>query len=230
VRGERHISLLRHVFAALHPALRRRFVVWAAQALGQSMDVGYVHITAAVDLVLNGQVGALAQLKAGLQLRIDYEQIVIEYEGEPDTDEFPLVPVDVEFPVTFPCEIALNDGWVFNALLTPVKEADMVRIAIPEGSGVVLRGRRRGDRFPSSNDPHASAGIGVTHKLNEWMIDHKVPRHLRERLPLIVVDGQVAAVWWNGWTVSRFFAPKHETKYIHYFVIKRIYHENHLKA
>lgn len=235
VHGERRISLPRQVFASLHSALQRRFVVWAASTLGQGMDVGYVHITETVDLMQHGQVGARAQLKGGIQLRLDYEQIVIEHEDAPltgETDEFPLVPEQAEFAVIMPGEIGLNDSWTFYASLTPFEEPDAARIALPQGSVVILRGRRRGDRFPSSNDPRPSEKEKTrqTHKLNEWMIDHKIPRHLRERLPLLVVDGQVAAVWWKGWTVSRLFAPNRKTKYIHYFVIKRINYENRLKT
>lgn len=231
-RHERRLTIPRGVFAGLHPALQRRYVVWAAQTLGGGMDVGYVHISAAVALALRGQVGARAQLKGDVQLRVDYHHLIVEHAHEPITDEFPLVLADAEFQLTFPGEIRLNEGWMFHASTMPLTDADTAQIGIAEGSEVVLRGRRKGDRFPSLNHYSRSLPerVGHTHKLNEWMIDHKVPRHLRERLPLIVVDGQVAAVWWQGWTVSRHFAVSADTKQVGYFAIKRINYEKGLKT
>jgi hypothetical protein len=49
------------------------------------------------------------------------------------------------------------------------------------------------------------------------MIDHAVPRNARERLPLLVVDGIIAAIWWNGWTVSEQFAVDERSERVLYF-------------
>lgn len=219
---EGRITIPRRVFAELHPALQRRFVVWAAQALGQGADVAYVHITNAVALALAGQVSARAQLKGGVQLRVDYEHIVIEYADEPFNETFPLIPLGEEFLLSLPAEIGLNAAWKFDAALSPIEGLGVAQIAIPQGSVIVLRGRRSGDRFPSSNDVAASppAAKTSTHKLKDWMIDRKVPRHLRERLPLLVVNGQVAAVWWQGWFVNRHFKHHKAGNNAVYFSIK----------
>jgi tRNA(Ile)-lysidine synthase len=218
---EGRITIPRRVFAALHPALQRRFVLWSAQELGEGRDVSYVHITAAVALALVGQVGARAQLKGGVQLRVDYAHIVIEYADEPLDESFPLLPHGAAFSVSLPAEIGLNAGWKFYASLSPIEGQGVAQIAVPQGSALLLRGRRPGDRFPSSNDSTApTEATTSTHKLKDWMIDHKVPRHLRERLPLFVVNGQVAAVWWQGWSVSRHFAPTTAENNPVYFSIK----------
>jgi tRNA(Ile)-lysidine synthase len=74
-----------------------------------------------------------------------------------------------------------------------------------------LRTRRDGDRF-------APSGLhGHTRKLKEWLIDHKVPRALRDRLPLLVVDGEVAALLWgDAWAVSEHFAEPHDASVVVY--------------
>ena len=51
-----------------------------------------------------------------------------------------------------------------------------------------VRGRRPGDRFHP-------LGAGGERKLKEFLIDRKVPRHLRDRIPLVVAaDGTIAWV------------------------------------
>lgn len=61
-------------------------------------------------------------------------------------------------------------------------------IYVPRGAEITLRGRRRGDRFC----PPGLGGHRV--QLAEWMVDQKVPRDLREVIPLLVVNEHIAAV------------------------------------
>ncbi|MFW5696845.1 MAG: tRNA lysidine(34) synthetase TilS, partial [Phototrophicaceae bacterium] len=49
---------------------------------------------------------------------------------------------------------------------------------------------------------------GRSQKLSDWMIDHKLPRELRDRIPLLVIDERVAAIGWGGrWLVGEPFLP-----------------------
>lgn len=193
-RAERRINLPRRVFAGLHPALQRRFVVWAAQQLGASQDVGYIHVTAAVELALNGQVGALAQLKGGVHLRIGYGMIFVEHESEPMSGDFPLLSAGVELPLAVPGETPISTDWLLRVSLN--SEPDAAPVSVPDGGEIRLRARRMGDRF-------APQGLnGGSKKLNEWLIDRKVPRHLRDHLPLLVVGESIAAVWWQTWHLA----------------------------
>jgi tRNA(Ile)-lysidine synthase len=197
--GER-ILLPRAVFTGLHPALQRRFILWAARQFETADDVGYGHTLAAVDVGLNGQVGARALLTGGVQLRLDYNHIVIELEDAPATaDNVPLLTSGEQIPVMIPGATPLDAGWTLHTSLTP-SETESGRLEIAEGSKVGLRGRREGDRF-------APLGLeGHTQKLGKWMIDHKVPQHFRDRLPLVEIDGQIAAIYWEGWKISHHFA------------------------
>ena len=204
VRTSNRISLPRLIFKQMHLALQRRFVLWAARSIAKgeadtdAEDVGYVHVTAAVDLALRGEVGALAQLSGGLQLRLDYETIVIELDDAFISDDLPLLALGEALPVTIPGETALSANWSLIAAESPVQESGL--LAIREESKIILRGRNRGDRF-------APLGLGGhVQKISKWMIDHKVPANLRDRLPLLVVDDQIAAIWWKEWKVSENFA------------------------
>ncbi len=189
------IRLPRDLFVSLHPALQRRFVIWAA---GRPENLSYERIAAAVDLALNGQVGARAQLKGGVQLRVDYDAVIVERDSAPrGADDLPLLPPGASIPVVIPGETPIGAGWWLIASLSEPDGEPSLRLSIPDGASVVLRTRREGDRF-------APLGLeGHTQKLAKWMIDAKVPRALRDRLPLLVIDGEIAAVGWIGWKVSQ---------------------------
>ncbi len=59
---------------------------------------------------------------------------------------------------------------------------------LPRGAGrIEVRNRRPGDRL-------APLGSGGRRRLKELLIDARVPRRLRQRLPLLVVDGEIAWV------------------------------------
>ncbi|MCC6805409.1 MAG: tRNA lysidine(34) synthetase TilS [Anaerolineae bacterium] len=87
-RSEGRIRLPNTVFRGLHPALQRRLIIWAVGQLGGAADVSYVHVVAAVRLANEGNVGGRAQLKGGVQLRVDYDLVVVERDDAPIDDEF----------------------------------------------------------------------------------------------------------------------------------------------
>lgn len=215
VQSEGRVGLPHSVFERLHPALQRRFVVWAAQSLGAA-DVGYVHIAAAVRLGMQGTVGARAQLKGGVQLRVDYDAVVVEHEDAPLADDLPLLPPDAEIPVIVPGVTRVNSSWVLISSWSVLEGAGS-RLAVSAGSTMVLRVRRAGDRF-------APLGLGGhTQKISKRMIDAAVPRRLRERLPLLIVNGKIAALWWQRWTVSEEFAASERSGRSIYFRFQRNY-------
>jgi tRNA(Ile)-lysidine synthetase-like protein len=209
------IRLPRETFAALHPALQRRFVLWAARLLDPTGDVGYVHLVAAVRLALEGQVGSIAQLRGGVQLRVDYAHLVVEREGAPLHDDLPLLGTAAEIPVAIPGVTPINRRWSLLASLdTP--DGESYRLVIPNNSAVRVRGRRAGDRF-------APLGMGGhTRKLSEWMVDRKVPKVLRDHVPLLVVDGTIAAIFWNGATINGQFAVHTGEERIIYFRVSNL--------
>ena len=63
------------------------------------------------------------------------------------------------------------------------------------GTGLRLRARRPGDRFrPQGLGGHAP-------RLTDWMINAKIPRRYRDRLPLLVTaEGEI--LWVCGWRVA----------------------------
>ena len=71
------------------------------------------------------------------------------------------------------------------------------------GEGAVLRARREGDRFHPAGAPGGR-------KLKEYLIDRKVPREERDRVPLLAVGKEVA--WVVGHQVSEKFRARPGSK------------------
>jgi tRNA(Ile)-lysidine synthetase-like protein len=81
-------------------------------------------------------------------------------------------------------------------------------LALPliEGDLVTIRNRRPGDRI------HPLGGRG-SRRLKEVLIDRRVPRQMRERLPLLVVGERIA--WAPGVTIDqRFRLSGHATAWV----------------
>lgn len=197
------IAIPRAVFAALHPAQQRRLIVRAAEQVGRrDAETGSKHIRAALDVALHSEVGAVAQLPGGRQLRVDYTALIIETAGRNSASAaMPLLHLAGEITVPLPGE-TLFDGWLLHTSLEALP-GEQGRIAIQLGASAALRTRRAGDRF-------APLGMGGhTRKLSRWMIDRKIPQHLRDYIPLLTVDGHIAAVMTGGqWTVDEKFAVR----------------------
>jgi tRNA(Ile)-lysidine synthetase-like protein len=203
--SEGRIAISRTEFAQAHPALQRRFVRWATRKLGFSDDLGYEHVISAIEIGLNGKQGAVAQLPQGLQLRVDYEVLVVERQDAPPPQLEKVLLIDnQEIPIIVPGVTQLTDKWnelwALHAEEHPTS-AFAARLHVPTGSHVVLRTCRKGDRF-------APLGMkGHSQKINQWMINHKLSRDLRDAIPLLEIDSEIAAILWgNQWAISERFA------------------------
>jgi tRNA(Ile)-lysidine synthase len=195
------VSIGRKAFRAWHPALQRRAILWAVGQIGSVEDVTYLNVVAAAGVGLRGRVGAVAELSGAMRLRVDYDALVIELNTTtlPESDillnDAPVIPVVAPGVTKIP-----GRNWQLCVEAEP-SERSQARLVIPDGSTLLLRTRRAGDRF-------APLGLGGhTQRLSEWMVDHKVPRHLRPRVPLLVINGEIAVILYGvQWTIGQHFA------------------------
>lgn len=210
IREEGRISLPNNLFFSLHPTLQKRFILWAARWCDPASEASYERVNAALTMTLRGKVGARTEFRSGVQLRLDYDAVIVEKQSAPHVENLPLLSGKFEISVDFPGSTRINGAWMLEAALAPL-EGESARLAISDRASVRLRARRSGDFF-------APFGLaGHTQKLTEWMIDHKIPRDLRARIPLLVINGEIAAVWWHGWIVGERFAVRDNSPRIVYF-------------
>lgn len=195
-------------FDAMHTALQRRWVLWAAKMLAPTAadQPSYERVTDAAALAKAGKHGAIALLGSGLRLRVDYGLIVVEKETAPPMDydyDGPLLEVASEIALHVPGETRINDKWYLcvGSEQADIDSKQVAMVTIPPKASLTLRTRRQGERF-------TPPGLGGhTHKVSRWMIDQKIPTSLRDKLPILTINGQIAAIWIpSQWIVAHGYA------------------------
>jgi tRNA(Ile)-lysidine synthase len=188
--------------AGLSQAVASRVVRLALSILAPDRFVGFDHVAAVLSLAA-GSVSLPGQQAVRRGARI--ELVREPFRGF--TNSF-------QFPLSIPGEVLLEpQGWVISAeppsqpvpgLPVPVStdgDSTPVTVAVRADSLVPplgVRSRRPGDRFQPP-------GLEGRHKkLQDFLVDRKVPVESRDSLPL-VVDGRDRIVWIVGLAVGEDF-------------------------
>ncbi|MBX6394190.1 MAG: tRNA lysidine(34) synthetase TilS, partial [Alicyclobacillaceae bacterium] len=192
---------------------------------GRAPEWSASHIEAIRRLALTGRTGSQLDLGGGWQARRGYGELVITWNGRggspeerecgpagevplviPGSTLCPSLGVTIDATFVSPCE---KEVWETSE----VGKASGVKPSTPgvvyfdwgkmEGRPLFIRTRRPGDRF----EPF---GLGGTKKLKEVWIDDKVPRHLRDRWPLVTDGSHI--LWIVGWRRSGFWPLDEDTE------------------
>lgn len=176
-------------FAALHPALQRRLVRRAIGEISGGSTVLSHALT--LDLIAWAQgagTGDRRDMNALTQMRMDYEQVHIERkDAQVAYETYRLIPADTNRP------ILAGSPLRFHGLTVCLSTERLSRkggdsLPLPYGIELRLRTRRPGDRFkPKGMGGHSR-------KLKDWMINRKIPRDIRSRIPLVCADSAVIAI------------------------------------
>lgn len=175
----------RAAFLAAHPAIQRRVLRRLVEQVGGGVD--YAHIVQAQQLAQSGQTGAVAQFGDRVQVRVGYSALIVEPEHAPDVPPVAM-PVGVVLSVTVGKPVQLGERALTLAADSGQGGEVIGQLYLPVGAALQLRTRQPGDRIapPGMN--------GRTRKLKDWLIDRKIPAAHRDRLPLLICDGKIAAV------------------------------------
>ena len=196
-----HIAVDRAVFPGLDPSVRahllRRAVGLASDGLS---DLGLRHVDDMLDL-LDGPAGRSIDLPGGLVFSVGYQEATL---GPTELDTCPLPRLDDEVELEVPGETAVG-GWrvvaeVGGNLEDTQAHAMCASISSRTASGgLSVRTRRPGDRFQPQ-------GMSGTKKLQDFMVDSRIDRSWRDRIPLVVAEGSVA--WVVGWRLAEWARPR----------------------
>lgn len=192
---------------SLHPALAARVARVALTRQAGGRFLGFEHIDGFLEFARNGAAGSALSLPGQQAVhRGDWIELgrAVERGGRRrDGTEF-------SYPLSIPGEVTISSsGWQISAELVEGASAEAGRERGPEGrvervavSAVTLplsiRNRRPGDRFR----PLGMRQGGK--KLQDFLVDKKVRRELRDALPL-VVDGSDRIVWVVGQAIGEDF-------------------------
>jgi tRNA(Ile)-lysidine synthase len=188
----------------LHPSLQRQLLREAIRRLRRGLrNINWVHIEDALMVLNERPTGSIATLPQRLQLFKGYESFTVgETRPRPD---LPLLTVE-RLPLTVPGVTPLPESeWRVETRILSRGElteehfsgADPWQTALDydrAGPELALRRRRPGDRFQP-------LGLGGRAKaVSEFMINEKIPAHIRDEFPLIVSPRHI--VWIPGWRLD----------------------------
>lgn len=206
------IYLDKKQLAGLPIALQRHLLrVAVTRLVGDLRDIEATHIKAARSL-LNKSAGKMSVLPHDLICQGGYDELVIASTAK--QSQFPPCPfpsLPDELHLKVPGKTAFS-GW--NVLASIVREqvdsptsrgtkstrgktrqSDLVAHFDLQKAGMNLcvRRRRTGDRFQP-------LGMSMSKKLHEFMVDAKIPRSWRGRIPIICSPQQI--IWVVGWRID----------------------------
>lgn len=191
---ESGIALNRQGFKGLHRALQRAVLRdTITRVKGDLMGIGFRHLEDALKLIQSGKPGSRITLPKGIDIHLTYNQFWVHREqGQVDRLQARVlsVPGEVEFPALRLCVRAfLADG----PLSSDAKQRavfDFEKVYSP----FIIRGRRRGDFF------FPQGMYGKRKKLQDFLVDEKVPRYQRDTIPLLTSSENI--LWVMGWRLD----------------------------
>jgi hypoxanthine phosphoribosyltransferase len=171
------LILDRAAFRALDPALQRRILQTALREhWDPTWSLSRERLVALRKALVEGQAGRAIELGHGLVAVISYTEAVL---GPGNRIEQylrnrsgrPLIQPGSVLPLRSGTTLALENEWELAILRAPAE-------------GWVVRTRRPGDRLVRPGQP-------VPVRLQDWLVNEKVPSYLRDWLPLVASDGIV---------------------------------------
>lgn len=159
---------------------------------GSAKDLGFIHAEQIISL-LDRPVGRQTDLPYGLRARRDYEGILVEQPGSGGrTVEISLPTVEIQrFPYKKGVHFPKN-------MYTKWFDCDKIK-GMP-----MVRTRQPGD--------YITLADGNTKALRRFMIDEKLPKSMRDGVPLLADGSHV--MWVIGYRISSYYKVGPETKEI----------------
>ncbi len=195
-RQEETIILDKDRFLELPSALQRHLLrETIEELLGNLKDIEARHIEE-IMAALGKPAGKKLNLPGGLLFIIEYNRYLLAPESAV-LSPFPLI--SDEFALKIPGE-TLFPGWRVKATIIKQKQMEdkdddfTAYLNLDKvGERVFVRCRQAGDRFQP-------LGMSQPKKLGEYMIDAKIPRTWRQRVPIVCSPEHI--LWVVGWRID----------------------------
>ncbi len=200
------ISIDNRAFVELPLSLKRHLLrsVWQRVA-GSVQDIEQIHIESMINL-LEMPAGKQLSLPDGLHLLGGYDRSLITRE---ENISCSLPTLEGEYQFAVPGETFISD-WRITARVVENRdelfEEDRYGATFDfelVGEQLTLRTRKDGDRFQP-------LGMNHSKKLQDYMVDARIPRGWRDRVPLVCARGQI--IWVVGWRIDERAKVRSTTK------------------
>lgn len=209
------VIIYKEKFLALPSTLQRHLLRTSIDSLlGDLKDIEAGHIEDIME-ALEKPAGKVIGLPEGLNFTIEYDRYVLASDS---SSLCPLPVIENEFKLNISGKTAIP-GWIIEGtLVSPsvVSRSDDGFIAsfdyAATGDKLTVRRRRPADRFQP-------LGMGRPKKLNQFMIDARIPRSWRQRVPVVSANEQI--IWVVGWRIDERFKVTESTKKVLRLEFKR---------
>jgi tRNA(Ile)-lysidine synthase len=198
-------ALLRKAIHQLRPPLR---------------DIDFGHIEAALEILQRARTGDQVTLPQNLLIEVSYETFTLSPREELAQPDWPQLPEELTaLTINVPGVTPLPEStWRLEAdILTgevePTEGLTALLAAAALPGPLIMRPRISGDRFHPQGMP---SPVG----LKDWMINAKVPRAIRDRLPLITAGDHI--VWVPGYRVGQPFVVTEKMRRMIKLVFRKV--------
>ncbi|MBI4267815.1 MAG: tRNA lysidine(34) synthetase TilS, partial [Chloroflexi bacterium] len=215
-KEQNNIVFEKKKFLALPLALQRELLLKGIETLvGTLKDIELVHIEEVID-AMRKPAGRVIILPDSLEFVIEYERFVL---GKDPAALSPFPQLRGEFKLNVPGTTKLP-GWVVTVTVVP---PDVLKRDVADykayldfektGKDLTVRSRQPGDRFHPM-------GMTEPKKLNQFMVDSKIPHLWRERIPVVCSPEQI--VWVVGYRIDERVKVMPETKQLLELKFRRV--------
>ena len=161
-----------------HKAISRRIIRRMIDSECGISDVSAVVVDNVYNICKSGKTGLMCDIAKGVTARIEYDNLVIG--KTPDVCEDFKYQIEIGKEQYIPelnCNISVD--FVSN-------QADGEYFRLPDGvNSVIISNRRSGDKF-------VPKGMTGTKSVKEYMINEKIPKHLRSRIGIMRFNDDIA--------------------------------------
>jgi tRNA(Ile)-lysidine synthetase-like protein len=184
---EHSIRLERGAFRDQPAALQRRIILLGVRAVAGEIELTRERVDAVRHAALDGAAGRRIEISQGVSAFVDYDSLLIGPDDRLEAElrrqhQMPELTPATTIAIEQSISVSAGPYWV-------------IEIAIGcDSPGWVLRTRRPGDRLLLPGGRHR--------RLQDWLVDRKVPVLLRNRLPLLVYNDEVR--WVGGVSTPHF--------------------------
>ena len=175
-------------------ALKRQLFRMALRQLaGNLRDFEADHIEAMLSF-LSKPGGKQLDLPHGIRLFSQYDNLIL---STAEQSPCPFPPIEKEMPIAVPGETTLP-GWLIKAHVSESACNDENAFSAcfdldKTGTALSVRPRKRGDRFQP-------LGMAQTKKLQDFMVDARIPRNWRRSIPVLTSPAHI--LWVVGWRID----------------------------
>ena len=191
-------------FKKIHRSIQNRIIRIGILRLIQNIQgISQYHVTSIVDMFLDSRTGKQIDLPNGLIGRVSYDDLIIEKKKASNNNDYCYdltlgnnvieeLGIEIDLKVVEKSEFKET----FN---TKFIDYDKIK------GKLSLRNRKNGDRI-------APLGMKGSKKIKDYFIDKKIPRAMRDEIPLLVDEDNI--IWIVDYSLSELYKVRDSTKRI----------------